>query len=200
MNKENTIKEKAFLIFGLLIILLLSALIFKDQQAQKAALFSGANSNSNLAGNISTPLSPARPNTVSPDKFKTEVPANTVVPTASGDTLTIEQKKDTAVPTISAPSAPGSVNSTLSFSIKAEGGKFAPSKIIGRSGDTIIINFTAVDNDYSLVFPSYNMRQTAKKGETKTLGFHTSESGSFIYYCDICGANTAATGTIIVMK
>ncbi|MHB8842878.1 MAG: cupredoxin domain-containing protein, partial [Candidatus Aquicultor sp.] len=95
---------------------------------------------------------------------------------------------------------PGSLSSTLSFNIKAEGGKFIPSKIIGRSGDTMIINFTAVDNNYSIVFPSYNMRQVAKKGETKMLGFHTSETGSFTYYCDICGANTTATGTIIVTK
>ena len=63
-----------------------------------------------------------------------------------------------------------------------------------------MINFTAVDNDYSIVFPSYNMRQVAKKGETKVLGFHAGETGNFTYYCDVCGENTTASGTLIITK
>jgi len=86
------------------------------------------------------------------------------------------------------------------FDIKAEGGKFTPSQIIGKTGDTMMVNFTAIDKDYSIVFPSYNMRQVAKKGETKTLGFHAGESGNFLYYCDICGDNTTATGTLVIVK
>ena len=64
----------------------------------------------------------------------------------------------------------------------------------------MVINFTAIDNNYSINFPGYNMRQVAKKGETKVLGFHAGESGEFTYYCDICGEKTKASGTLIITK
>ncbi len=189
-------KEKAFIIFGTLVVLLLLALIFKDYQTKKNTPVN----NPELVNNISEEALVVTKSTSSPDKFKTEVPKNIVVPTMNDQTLTVEQKKEIAVPTLVVPSAPGAVSSLRNFDIRAEGGKFTPSKIIGKSGDTMMINFTAVDNDYSIVFPSYNMRQVAKKGETKVLGFHAGETGNFTYYCDVCGENTTASGTLIITK
>lgn len=134
------------------------------------------------------------------DKFREEVPANIVVP--DKDTvLTEAQKKEIALPTVVTPAAPGVDSQFRSFDIKAEGGAFVPSKIIARMGDTIHVNFTAVDKDYDIVFPSYNMKQTAKKGQTKILEFQAVADGSFTYYCDACGGENSATkGNVIITK
>lgn len=189
MNKKQT-----FIIFGILIILLLLALIFKVGQENKKVKLIDKTPVVNQSENIATAT--ATENLA--EKYKTEAPRDIIIPEMNDRTLNVEQKKEIAIPTLVVPAAPGSLSSLRNFDIKAEGGKFTPFKIIGKLGDTMVVNFTAVDRDYSIFFPSYNMKQTAKKGETKTLGFHAGESGSFTYYCDICGANTTASGTLII--
>jgi len=138
--------------------------------------------------------------TVVKDKFREEVPANIVVPDQNTQ-LSEAEKKVTAIPTVVTAAAPGVEAQFRSFDIKAEGGVFTPSKIIARVGDTVHINFTAVDKAYDIVFPSYNMKQTAKQGQTKILEFQAVAEGSFLYYCDSCGGPTTATkGNIIIAK
>lgn len=138
--------------------------------------------------------------TVVVDKFRTEVPVNIVVPDQTTK-LTEAEKKVIAVPTVVTPAAPGVEAQFRSFDIKADGGVFTPSKIIARIGDTVHINFTAVDKAYDIVFPSYNMKQTAKQGQTKVLEFQAVSEGSFLYYCDSCGGATSTTkGSIIITK
>lgn len=134
------------------------------------------------------------------DKFREEVPANIVVPDQN-TVLTEEEKKVTAVPTVVTAAAPGVEAQFRSFDIKAEGGVFTPSRIIARVGDTVHINFTAVDKAYDIVFPSYNMKQTAKQGQTKILEFQAVSEGSFLYYCDSCGGEKSSTkGNIVIAK
>jgi|GEM_PF-496587 hypothetical protein len=134
------------------------------------------------------------------DKYRTEVPANIVVPDQNTQ-LSEAEKKVTAIPTVVTAAAPGVEAQFRSFDIKAEGGVFTPSKIIARVGDTVHVNFTAVDKDYDIVFPSYNMKQSAKKGQTKILEFQAVTEGSFLYYCNACGGETSNTkGNIIVAK
>ena len=197
MNKKQT-----FLIIGSLLILLLLALIFKVNYGKKSLP-------NNNEGKTSAPTSTdtqvitdlnSSSTPISGDKYKTEVPKNIIIPVVNDKTLTEEQKKIIAVPSIVEPGGTGTTGSFRNFDVKAEGGKFIPSQIVGKLGDSMVVNFTAVDRDYSISFPSYNKRQIAKKGETKLLGFHAGESGSFTYFCDICGANTTATGTIIIVK
>ena len=134
------------------------------------------------------------------DKFRSEVPTDIVVPDQNTK-LTEAEKKITAIPTVVTAAAPGVEAQFRSFDIKAEGGVFTPSKIIARVGDTVHVNFTAVDKAYDIVFPSYNMKQTAKQGQTKILEFQAVAEGSFLYYCDSCGGETSATkGNIIIAK
>ena len=188
MNKKQT-----FLIFGILTICLLLALIFKVSREKKVAPIV-------YTPVVHSPVEPVINNPVSSstDKYKVEVPKDIVIPMMHDQTLTVEQKKEIAVPTLVTPAAPGSQSSFRNFEIKAEGGKFMPSKIIGKVGDTMVVNFTAIDQTYSINFPSYSMRQLVNKGETKVLGFHAGESGSFKYFCDVCGENTTASGTLII--
>ena len=191
-------KKQTFIIFGVLIILLLMALIFKVNYQKKTPVVENIAPVQTNVNQVTE--TPAITQPTSTDKYKTEVPTGIVIPTMNDQTLTPEQKKDTAVPSLVTPSAPGSVNSMRNFNINAEGDKFTPSQIIGKVGDTMVVKFTAIDKDYSISFPSYGMRQVAKKGETKSLGFHAGESGDFIYFCDICGASTTAKGNLIIAK
>jgi plastocyanin len=136
--------------------------------------------------------------TVVKDRFREEVPTNIVVPDQNTQ-LTEAEKKEIALPTVVTPAAPGVEAQFRSFDIKAEGGVFTPSKIIARVGDTVHVNFTAVDKAYDIMFPSYNMKQTAKQGQTKVLEFQAVAEGSFLYYCDSCGGEKSTTkGNIII--
>jgi plastocyanin len=117
------------------------------------------------------------------------------------ENLTEAEKEVIAVPSIVTPAAPGASASFRSFSISGDGGRFVPAEIIARLNDIVHVNFTAVDKDYDIVFPSYGMRQAAKKGETKILEFQAVSEGSYTYYCDSCGgAKSPASGKIIVVK
>lgn len=134
------------------------------------------------------------------DKFRAEVPAEIKVPGKDTE-LSEAEKKEIALPTVVTPAAPGIEAQFRSFDIMAEGDKFIPSKVIANVGDTVHINFTAVDKAYDIVFPSYNMKQTAKKGETKILEFQAVMAGDFLYYCEACGGATSGTkGNIIIVE
>jgi heme/copper-type cytochrome/quinol oxidase subunit 2 len=133
------------------------------------------------------------------DKFRVEVPKDIKVPEVNDQTLTPEQKKDVAIPTVVAPAAPGVDSKYRSFDIKAEGGLFAPANVIVNQGDTVHINLTAVDRDYDFIIPSFSMKQTAKKGQTRIVEFQASQIGSFVFYCEVCGgATSTAKGNIII--
>ena len=134
------------------------------------------------------------------DKFREDVPQDVKVP-GMNEVLTDAQKEVTAVPSIVTPAAPGASSSFRSFAIRGENGKFTPSEVIARLNDIVHVTFTAVDKDYDIVFPSYGMRQAAKKGETKILEFQAVSEGSYKYYCESCGGvSSPANGKIIVVK
>lgn len=134
------------------------------------------------------------------DEFRAEVPVDIKVP-EMGEQLSEAERKIVAVPTVVTAAAPGVESKFRSFDIKAENGKFEPSRIIGRVGDTIHVNFTAVDKEYDIVFPSYSMKQTAKAGQTKVLEFSAVIAGNFTYYCELCGGpESTARGNIIIAE
>lgn len=144
-----------------------------------------------------TPRSSLEPN--DGDIFRSEVPAGIIVP-GPGEILSPAQQKAIAVPDTVSPAAPGAVSSFRSFSISGDGGEFIPKKVIVRLGDIVNINFTAVDGDYDIVFPSYNMSQLAQQGQTKILQFQAISEGAFLYYCSSCGGpDSRASGQIIVV-
>ncbi len=134
------------------------------------------------------------------DPFRQEAPVITRIPEAN-EVIPESQREEIAIPTVVVPAAPGVESSFRNFNISAEGGKFIPEKIIVKVGDTVHVNFTAVDSDYDIVFPSYNMKQIAKKGQTKVLEFQALQDGSFTYYCEACGGPEGpTTGSFIIVK
>ncbi|MFA5163045.1 MAG: cupredoxin domain-containing protein [Patescibacteria group bacterium] len=135
-----------------------------------------------------------------PSPFRAEVPANTVVPEMDSDPKKITDK-EIVVPTYVAPAAPGIESKFRIFDIKGEDNAYNPSKIIARVGDTVHVNFTAVDKDYDIIFPDYSMSQQAKMGQTKVLEFQALQEGDFLYYCQACGGpNSTAVGHIIIVN
>lgn len=133
------------------------------------------------------------------DVFRAEVPVDIVVPEKNA-VLTETEKLEIAVPVTVAPVSPNSSSRARTFEIKAQNDVFVPMKIIANVGDIVRINFTAVDKDYDLVFPSYGMKQTAAVGQTKILEFQALQAGSFSYYCEVCGGPTSGPqGNIIIV-
>lgn len=148
---------------------------------------------------VVTPVAPGTGTNIN-DKFRAEVPKDIKVPEVN-EKLTVEQAKVVAVPTVVTPAAPGVAQRYRSFDIQANGNLFTPSSVIGNINDTIHINLTAVDKDYDIVFPSYNMRGVIKKGQTKPMQFQATQEGSFTFYCESCGGvNSASKGTVIIKK
>lgn len=195
MNKSR----KNLLIVGLIIIVALLVAIVLLKPAQKPANISnGTETNNQVQTN--EPATPQNVTASQQDQFRNEVPADVKVPSVN-EKLTDAQKKEIAVPTVVTPAAPGVTTQFRSFNISGDQGKFFPSKIIGRMGDTMHINFTASDKDYDIVFPSYNMKATARKGETKVLEFQAVQEGDFTFYCQLCGGLTSGTtGHVIITK
>ena len=125
---------------------------------------------------------------------RSTVPENIKVPEVGEKT-----DNSVAVPASVSPAAPGVSAKFRSFDIKGENGVFSPATVIVKKGDTVRINFLAVDKDYDVTFPDYGMKQTAKKGESKVLEFQAVAEGKFAYYCEACGGLTGtAKGYIIV--
>ena len=124
-----------------------------------------------------------------------EAPKNITVP-EPGST---PSKSDVAVPKTSVSAAPGVEDKKLrTFEITAISGKYSPSTIIVRVGDTVHIDFKAEDDTYDIVFPDYGLRQQAKKGETKIVEFGATTDGQFTFYCENACPGGKMTGTLII--
>jgi len=199
-------KVKNWLVILLVVIVVILAVIVALVIKQKANPSNKVAAPNTVSGqpttSVETPASTVSgTGTTGGDKFRVEAPADIKVPEANDKTLTEEQKRDISVPTVVTPAAPGVKSSYRSFELRGEGGLFAPSKIIVRVGDTIHINFSAIDKDYDFVLPSYGVRSTAKKGQVKVIEFYAVQDGSYTYYCETCGGvNSTAKGEIVIVK
>lgn len=202
-GKVKTPNKKVVLIVAAIIVLALVVVLITTVKPKNNGVSGPDNSTvteqTNGTGDAGE-VTEAATSTLVKDKYREEVPTNIVVPDQN-TVLTEEEKKITAVPTVVTAAAPGVDAQFRSFDIKAENGIFTPSKIIARVGDTVHINFTAVDKAYDIIFPSYNMKQTAKQGQTKILEFQAVSDGSFLYYCESCGGeSSSAKGNIVIAK
>lgn len=135
---------------------------------------------------------------VEPEKSMTreEVPEGIVVPEVGAEI----EDETVAVPDLVAPAAPGVSAKFRRFNIVANENAFVPSEVIVNIGDTVHIDFTAIDKTYDITFPDYGMKQTVVPGEKKIFEFQAVLSGKFLYYCDLCGGlDSEVKGYIIVV-
>lgn len=201
LRKNNPGNQKAIMIALLAVAVILVALVVVDlmKKPVNPAETSGPASSTVVETATTAPETAIIP-AGKGDEFKAEVAADTVVPNTDTK-LTEAQKKEVALPTVVVPAAPGASSKFRNFKVNAESGAFVPTKVIVNVGDTVHIDFTAVDNNYDIVFPSYNMSQAANKGETKIIEFQALVPGDFTYYCSVCGGpDKGPKGHIIVVK
>ena len=134
---------------------------------------------------------------ISGSKTAFSVPEGTVVPEQGEEGIS----EEVAIPVNVTNAAPDVEAKFRSFDISAENDKFVPSNIIVNLGDTVHIDFTAVDKSYDITFPDYGMKQVSQKGETKILEFQAVEEGKFAYYCESCGGLDSTTkGYIFIVN
>ena len=194
-------KNTWIIIIFLLILASLVVLIGRSlRQGTASVSVPAATSSGSISGPAASPADNNFPTVTSTSEFAAPAPADTKVPSA-GEILPAAEQKVIAVPTTVVPAAPGATTQFRTFNITAQGGYFTPYKIIANVGDTVHINFTAMDKTYDITFPSYGMKQTAQPGQTKVLEFLAQQSGTFQFYCDSCGGPTStARGQIIIAK
>lgn len=191
-------KKKIILIFGLGLIIILVAVVvwqLKSNTNQVAPTETVANPFVPGEGASTTPRDWAETD------VRKEVPVGVVVPEPTSTVPAILKDK-VAIPETTAPANPGNTEAmTRAYSVRAEADKFIPEQIIVNQGDTVQINFTAVDKAYDIVLSGYNMKQSLAPGQTKLFEFQALQDGDFIYYCKTCGGlETGPKGHIIVVK
>jgi hypothetical protein len=102
--------------------------------------------------------------------------------------------------------APPSANSALGtktrfFDLKATKDGFSPAIITVNHGDTLQVDFAAVDGDYDLDFPYLGAYfSVVKQGTTRRLPIDTSLSGTFAFQCrDHCPSGGVIAGQLVVL-
>ena len=193
-------KEKIVLGIGLVIIVALVVFIAYQmkQRTAKNVVQEAVNPFIPVTSTGSSTATSTMPRDWEETPDRLAVPTGVVVP-EPGMAVPAEIKDKVAIPNQVVEEPAGTKIRT--FNLRAEGGKFIPETFIANQGDQINIQFTSVDGDYDLVLSGYNMKQTAKKGETKTLAFQAYQDGRFPYYCAACGGlDGTAKGEFIIVK
>jgi plastocyanin len=135
-----------------------------------------------------------------------EQPINKLPDSASKEL--IENKYTQEVPKAAQPTKPtetivlenGNGNQQGIFAITASASGYAPSSVTVKKGDIVTFQFTASGADYDMFSPTMGFHVTAKKGETKEIGFKTTVSGTFLFECrDFCPVTGKIQGTIVVL-
>lgn len=87
------------------------------------------------------------------------------------------------------------------FDLRASRSGFEPSSFTVNSGDTLQVDFTAVDGDYDLDIPYLGAYfSVVREGETRRLPFDTSLVGTFDFMCrDYCPGGKVIKGQLIVL-
>ncbi|MFA7201574.1 MAG: cupredoxin domain-containing protein [Candidatus Paceibacterota bacterium] len=180
-------KKTLYIIIGVVVLIIAGLIGLLLAQSDNTSSSANPANPTSQDGGSGTPLS----------ETHAEVPQDIEVPDLSATATSVPE--DVAIPKAVTSAAPGVSASLRVFEIKGENGTFSPSTVIAYTGDTIHVNFTAVDKEYDITFPDYNMKQTASKGQTKVLEFQAQATGKFTYYCDLCGGlKSKAVGYIIV--
>lgn len=123
------------------------------------------------------------------------VPAGSVAPNQGA-----AASAGVAVPVIQGPGNPAGTVDYRSFNIAIQGGAFSPSTVIVNQGDTVDLEMTAVDGNYTFTQPDYGFNAAIKKGKTQRIQFQAVQSGDFTFYCSSCGGpSTGPIGHIVVV-
>ncbi|MDA2922994.1 cupredoxin domain-containing protein [Patescibacteria group bacterium AH-259-L07] len=86
------------------------------------------------------------------------------------------------------------------FNIVARRFAFDPDTITVNKGDTVKLNITSTDTTHGLAISEFGVNAILPPGETKTIEFVASQSGSYTMFCSVaCGSgHFDMKGTLIV--
>jgi hypothetical protein len=98
-----------------------------------------------------------------------------------------EVPSNVAKPTEALPAGAATEAKRRVFDIEVNEDAFSKNTIIVNQWDIARVNFFAVDKAYDFYWPDFGLRQSAKKGETKSVEFQATRSGTFQFYCERCG-------------
>jgi heme/copper-type cytochrome/quinol oxidase subunit 2 len=105
-----------------------------------------------------------------------------------------------AVPVVQAAGNPAGSVDYRSFNISIRGGTFSPDTVIVKQGDTVNLEFTAVDAAYAFTQPDYGFNTPIAEGKPQTIQFQALQTGNFAFYCASCGGpSKGPVGHIIIM-
>ena len=137
-----------------------------------------------------------------PDEFRQVVPEGVVVPEKDeeipAELIEIVAKPENTLPPLDGDESGPKIRR---FTIKAENDNFTPKQIIVNENDVVDLSIEAVDKDYDLFLPNYNMRQSIALGKTKSLNFEANLVGRFKFFCPACGGpDKGPSGEIVVVS
>ncbi|MBI5732557.1 cupredoxin domain-containing protein [Candidatus Jorgensenbacteria bacterium] len=102
-----------------------------------------------------------------------------------------------------APANPNPVSTAKAryFDLKATASGFSPSTITVNKGDTVYIDFSAVDGSYDFDIPYLGAYfSVVKQGSNRRLPFDVSVSGTFTFECrDYCPKGEIIKGSLVVL-
>jgi cytochrome c oxidase subunit 2 len=90
------------------------------------------------------------------------------------------------------------------FALTARQWEFNQTRIDVNAGDTVIINVTGLDDGlgtgHGFAISEFNVNQVIRSGETRTIQFVASRSGTFTFFCSVpCGSgHNDMRGTLVV--
>lgn len=93
-----------------------------------------------------------------------------------------------------------STGATKEFSITAKQFSFDPASITVNKGDHVKITLTSADVEHGFSLSQFGVNTTFGAGETKTVEFDATKSGTFTFLCSVvCGSgHTQMKGTLVV--
>lgn len=135
-----------------------------------------------------------------------EVPSGGQPETPTGGQPTSPPTNTTSTPTNTPGSLPAGGNSgtttaaTVEFNVTAKQFSFAPSTIIVKKGDHVIVHLTSTDVKHGFGIDEYGIKSSFDRNNPTTVEFTADKPGTFEFYCSVpCGpGHRDMAGTLIV--
>jgi len=89
-------------------------------------------------------------------------------------------------------------NNVRRFTVLGSNGTLIPRMINVDVNDVVMLDFTALDDDYDFVLDGHYLNQSCKEGESSKIIFQAIKEGKFHYYCSSCSDIMASAGQLVV--
>ena len=141
-------------------------------------------------------VQPSAPSGTGGSPTRAPAPVDVVIPGKNSTNVPVNVAK----PNIETPANPGNSATFRGYAIRAANDAFSPDTIIVKQGDTVHLEFTAVDKDYDFTQPDYGFSVTVARGATKAFQFDATASGKFVLLCRSCGGpSQGPVGSIVIV-